>query len=366
MSDFPLFQAFPELERHFPRVVLTRLPTRVHRLENLGKQLGTQKLWMKRDDESGLRYGGNKPRKLEFLLGEAVQRDAKTIITFGALGTNHGLATAFYAKRHGLRCVLVLVEQPPNDKMLNHLQMMHHLGAELVYAGNSVGAGVFGAFQFVKQWIVQKGELPYLIMPGGSTPLGALGYVNAAFELAAQIEAGELPMPDRMYIPVGSNGSMAGLALGCRLAGITSDVVGVLVADYPTINSTGLAKLGNQCWRMMRKKVSSIPKGKLKKRDILTIKDQMGKGYAHFTPEGTQAIQSLKECEGIELEGVYSGKALAGLFKDIKEKDNRKKNILFWNTYNSMPVSDFLPPREEYTELPKAFHRYFEEPELLR
>ena len=135
-----LLRWFPELKSSLPWVALTQVPTPVHRLANLGRILEIPELWVKRDDRCGIWYGGNKPRKLEFLLGHALARRAKTVITFGALGSNHGVATTICGSRLGLRVVLLLVRQPPSDSMRQNLLLAHAQGAELVYTGNSRGA----------------------------------------------------------------------------------------------------------------------------------------------------------------------------------------------------------------------------------
>src|SRR5262249_2164386 len=157
---------------------LTTLPTRVHQLKRLGRDLGLAQLWVKRDDESGTLYGGNKPRKLEFLLADALARRRTSALTFGGIGTHHGLATPLGRRAVGLRAILLLVKQPVTEHVRRGLLLDYAAGAELHYAPNVTllaarALGVYGRE-------LLRGGLPYIIPTGGTSPLGILGYVNAA------------------------------------------------------------------------------------------------------------------------------------------------------------------------------------------
>ena len=241
-----LFRWFPELPPRLPWVELTKVPTPVQRLSGLGEVLGMGDLYVKRDDQCGLWYGGNKPRKLEFLLADALARKAKMVITFGALGSNHAVATAICGRRLGLDVVLILVDQPLSDSVRRNLLLAHAQGAELVYAGGRLGATWAAARQWLRRTIRGQRRLSYLIRPGGSSALGCLGYVNAALELAEQIKAGELPLPDDIFVPVGSNGTIAGLEVGIRLAGLSIRVVGVCVSDRLPLSAQSVTLLANR------------------------------------------------------------------------------------------------------------------------
>src|SRR5262249_7915552 len=213
---------FPALHGKLARVPLTTLPTRVHRLDRLAHAIGAEQLWVKRDDESGALYGGNKPRKLEFLLGDALADRKTAVLTFGGIGTHHGLATAICARAVGLRAILVLLKQPVTEQVRRCLLLDHAAGAELHYAPTVPLLTAPGLRVCGRELL--RGELPYIIPTGGSSPVGTLGYVNAAFELHEQITRGELPEPAWIFVPMGSGGTVAGLVLGAKLAGLRSRV----------------------------------------------------------------------------------------------------------------------------------------------
>jgi D-cysteine desulfhydrase len=203
--------------------VLSERPTPVRALADLG-------IWVKEDGAFGAGgWGGNKVRKLEWLIPDAQRRGRHSILTFGGLGTNWGLATALYAREHGLETALALVDQPIDA----------HVGAQLARLDAS-GARVYRTHTKARTvamlpWLLARnargGHPPYLLPAGGSSPVGALGYVEAAMEIAAQVEDGSLPEPAHAVVPVGTGGTAAGLALGFQLAGLRTRVVGVVVND---------------------------------------------------------------------------------------------------------------------------------------
>ncbi|HEX8207750.1 MAG TPA: pyridoxal-phosphate dependent enzyme, partial [Solirubrobacteraceae bacterium] len=207
-----------ELAPSRPCVELCALPTPVRPLEKLAPGL-----WMKDDSRTAPLWGGNKPRKLEWLIGDAKARGRRTLLTFGGLATNHGLATALYAREHGLDCVLALLDQPRDDHVERQLERIHASGAH-VYVTHTK-ARTFA----VLPWLALRHGRAYLVPPGGSSPVGALGFVEAALELAEQVRAGELPEPGTVWCALGSGGTAAGLALGLRLAGLRTKVRAVHV-----------------------------------------------------------------------------------------------------------------------------------------
>ncbi|MFQ5858603.1 MAG: 1-aminocyclopropane-1-carboxylate deaminase/D-cysteine desulfhydrase [Anaerolineae bacterium] len=355
-----LFQRFPALHRALPRAELTELPTPAHRLENLEQALAAGELWIKRDDQCGHWYGGNKPRKLEFLLGEAVAKGANTTITFGTLGTHHGLATTICAGKLGLETVLILVDEPVRDETRANLLLCHAYGARLCYAGTRRKATMLGAWHWLRRSNPLRRRFPYLIMPGGSTPRGAIGYVNAALELDDQVQAGELPEPDYIFVPVGSNGTMAGLEAGLRLTDLRTKVIGVCVSDQVRIDAQAVAKLANNALSLLSRHAPEIAGARpVQAQDVTIWHDYLGRGYAYPTPEAKQAVELMAECEGIDLELVYTGKTLAALIDAVGRPEFQSRRILFWNTYNSMPVPGLSPDEVDHRRLPPAFHRFF-------
>lgn len=359
-SDLSLFQRFPSLRPALPKAKLTELPTPAHRLNNLERALGASELWIKRDDQGGQWYGGNKPRKLEFLLGEALAQGARTVITFGTLGTHHGLATTICAGKLGLETVLILVDEPVRDETRTNLLLCHAHGAKLCYAGTRRRATALGAWQWLLHCHPLRRQFPYLIMPGGSTPRGAIGYVNAALELEEQVRAGELPEPDFIFVAVGSNGTMAGLEAGLRLTGLRTKVIGVRVSDQVQIKAESIAKLANDTLSLLGRhepEVASAPR--VVAEDVTIWHGYLGQGYAYPTPEAKRAIGLMAEDEGIKLEFVYTGKTLAALIDAVGRPEFQDKRILFWNTYNSMPVPGPVHDELDFRRLPPAFRQFF-------
>lgn len=204
------------LQTDLDRVPLGNGPTPVRELTGLGESRGVARLWIK-DDARYSEVGGNKARKLEWLLADARRRGRTTILTGGALGTNHGLATATFARRLGMRTVLVLAPQPETEHVRAQLERLRDSGAEI-----HVASGLATSF-LVAAWLMvaRAGpglRAPYLLPPGGSTPLGCVGYVRAALELGEQVAAGELPEPSHVVVALGSGGTAAGLTR-CGKAG---------------------------------------------------------------------------------------------------------------------------------------------------
>lgn len=228
-GELAIERRFPALRGRLPRVCLTSLPTRVHRLVKLERELGAEQLWIKRDDESGALYGGNKPRKLEFVLGDALKRGRRTLLTFGGIGTHHGLATALCARSVGLRTILLLLPQPVTDHVRRSLLLDYAAGAEMHYAPTVPLLTLQALWLWTREFL--RGNWPYVVPVGGSSALGTLGHVNAAIELQEQIRAGELPEPEWIFAPLGTGGTVAGLVLGAKLAGLRARIVAVQVTD---------------------------------------------------------------------------------------------------------------------------------------
>ena len=347
---------FPGFTSGLPRYRLTDLPTPVHRLAWLGRDGGIPDLWVKRDDASGRFYGGNKPRKLEWLLGDARRRGRRSVMTFGGIGTHHGLATAICARQAGLRTILVLLPQPLTDHVRHCLLLDHAYGAEL-HVAPSVSAVAATAVGLMVRGAVRR-DVPAIIPVGGTSPLGTLGYVNAALELAEQVRVGDCPEPDSIFVPLGSGGTVAGLALGLKLAGLRSRVVGVLVTDILPPSPSRLARLANRCWRQLRGAAPEVPRVCVEVGDFSIVDGFVGPGYGAPTEEAVQAIDLMRGLEGISLETTYTGKCLAALLR-LAAKEYRGQTLLFWNTYSSVDPARNLPQLPDFRELPAAFHRFF-------
>ena len=317
-------------------------------------------LYIKRDDQCGLWYGGNKPRKLEFLLGDALARSSGAVITFGGLGRNHALATAICAGKLELVPVLILVPQPVSESVRRNLLLMGSQGAELVYARGKTSATLAAVRLTLKHLVAGGGRPPYLILPGGSSPVGCLGYVSAALELAEQVKAGELPQPDDIFVPVGSNGTMAGLLVGLRLAEMDTRVVGVRVSDRLPVTPRAVARLANRCWASLTRASPAVPPGRIEPGEVTLWRQYLGKGYGHPTAEGERAASLVEDQEGITLDQVYTAKTMAALVDASEDADVKRRRVLFWHTYNSQSMEGLMPQGYDHQALPRQFHKVFE------
>jgi D-cysteine desulfhydrase len=357
MDDLSLQRWFPGVGRRLPRLVLTRLPTPVEAWERLARAAEIASLWVKCDDRSGPLYGGNKPRKLEFLLGEAQRRRRRVVLTFGGLGTHHGLATAICARTIGMRTVLVLVRQPVTDGVRRALLLDHAYGAELRLGGSVAGAVREGLRVYAQA--LRRGEWPAFIPTGGTSVRGTIGYVNAALELADQVRAGVLPEPDWVFTPVGSGGTLAGLVAGFQLAGLRTRVAGVLVTDILPPSARRLAGLANGALRRLRALDGAVPAAAVTADAFTIVTGYIGGGYGAPTEEGRAARRLVAECEGVELETTYTAKCVAALLRLAREKPYRGRTLLFWNTYSSVDPAAGIGGLPDYHALPTPFHRFF-------
>jgi len=355
-TELALVRRFPALAR-VPRHALTALPTPVQPLVRLERRRDLAALWIKRDDVSGPLYGGNKPRKLEWLLGAARQRGRSGVITFGGIGTHHGLATAICARDAGLRTALVLLPQPVTDHVRHCLRLDHAAGAEL-HLASSV-AGVAAEALRLSAAALLQGRPLGIIPTGGTSALGVIGYVNAACELADQVREGVLPEPDAIFVPLGSGGTVAGLALGCRLAGLRSRVVGVLVTDILPPSPARLAGLAGAALRRLRRASGELPEVTLGADDIAIVRDYLGSGYGATTDAGLAAQRLLLEEEGIALETTYTAKCMAALLDLAARAPYRGQTLLYWNTFSSVDTERVVGPLPDWRALPAEFHRYF-------
>jgi len=356
MSQEPLlFQKYPRLQGRVPRIPLGTFPTPVQPLPRLGQRLGCAQLWVKRDDLSGRGYGGNKVRKLEHTLADALGSGREHLVTLGAVGSNHLLATAYYARQVGLGLSGIVVPQPAQAYLRTNILCVAMLGCRIVPAGSSAGA----AAQFLRLYLRQARERrpPYLLWAGGSSTLGVLGYVEAALEIAAQVEQGLLPEPESIFVPVGSAGTLAGLVLGLKLSGLASRPVGVRVYDRTIANEVTVALLANQALRYLRRLDPGIPRRFVSPREVDLRHGYFGRGYAHFTPAGNRAVALARELEDLKLEGTYTGKTLAAFCDHVR---GRAAPQLFINTYSSASLAPLLEGCPGPAILPEPLQRYFD------
>jgi D-cysteine desulfhydrase len=330
------------LETDLERVRLGNAPTPVRELTAaLADEGGAAPVWVK-DDGAYSKIGGNKARKLEWLLADARRQRRRTVITGGALGTNHGLATATFAAKLGMRTILVLVPQPETEHVRAQLARLRASGAELHFAPGFVTSFVIAAWLIAARTGRGQGS-PYRIPPGGSNALGSIGYVDAAFELAGQVESGVLPEPSHVVVPLGSGGTSAGLLAGLRLAGMRSRLVCVLVSDIIRMDARRIAARARRTLAMLRRHGVDVTGASPSSEDVTVETDWLGPGYGHSTREGERAIRLFGERAGVELEPVYTAKTVAALLELNRRGAFGAGPVLYWHTYTH-PASDPVAP----------------------
>ena len=349
---------FPDLEK-IPWISLREYPTDVEKLERMGEARGFSNLFIKRDDRCNPVYGGNKVRKLEYMLGDAQRKEKKTLISLGAVGSNQVPAIGIFGSELGFDVVGILMDQPNALYVRENLLLDQYYGIKIVYAKNKVSE--IGAFLVEYLRTELGGGKPYFITPGASSELGNMGFVNAGFELKQQIDNGEVVEPDYIIVPSASIGTSAGLYLGCKLAGLRTRVIGVRVAMAWLVTKWRMGRMIRDINNFMRKYDSSVPVADVKRDDLILLEDYLGEDYAYFTDCSRDCVNDMFDLENIKLEHTYTGKALGGGLDRLKKQGETDANILFWNTYNSIDFSD-KTATIDYRNLPIKFQKYFTEP----
>ena len=295
----------------FPRLPLGLFPTPIHKLENISRELGVS-VYIKRDDLTGLGLGGNKTRKLEFLLADAKAQGAEIVFTTGGAQSNHAMLTAAAAGRLGLRAILVLKRRGVTACVGNQL-LEKLMGTDVRFVDTDDYADIYAEMDRIGQ---ELGRPYYMIPCGGSNALGSLGYVACAQEISRQG-----CRFDHLICAEGSGGTMAGLALGARLFLPGTRVYGMMVDSDPFEEIT--PRLMRQAAELLEAEVDITP-------EEYTLRDMCGPGYAIPSREGNAAVALMAEREGIFLDPVYTGKAFAGLLELAREGCfGRDETVLF-------------------------------------
>ena len=351
MADF-LGKAYPRLAERLHKVPLADLPTPVEDVE-FRTDAGPRSIAVKRDDVSNPRYGGNKIRKLEYIFQRAAERGARRIATFGAVGSNHALATAIFAAGCGFACTCFLGPQRRTRGIAKTLNMHRQLGTEIVRFGGSVDR-----LATLRRYL--RGRQAWVVPLGGSSWLGAVGFVNAGLELASQIDSGELAVPDRVYIANGTMGSSVGLALGLALAGLPIELHAVRVVDENVASPRAFERLLGKTAMMLRRIDASIPSD-LSDRTRVHWRDEfLAGGYAAADDATVRAVTLASDRLALALETTYTGKAMAALLHDLASPEYDGGNYLFWNTYNSRPLPVTAEPPKTPDNIPEEFMTYFD------
>ncbi|MBL8201433.1 MAG: pyridoxal-phosphate dependent enzyme [Chromatiales bacterium] len=336
------------------RLALAALPTALEPAARLGAAIGAPNLLTKRDDLAGPVYGGNKVRKLEYLLGDAIARGCDAVVTFGAAGSNHALATAVYAKQVGLDCYAVLTDQIPTPWVANTLRWHCLLGTRIVPTTGFVESQAEAAR--LRAMHPTGPDKLYEIPWGGSSPLGSLGFVDAGAELAAQLAARRIGGPVRIYLPCGTMGSVAGLLVGLRMARVPATVVSVKVVPQHVVDAAAVLRLAGDICELLR--AGTAPSAEDLAAHLEFRGEFAGEGYAIPTPECVEAVALARDLEGLKLDTTYSGKALACLVADARSGRLTGQVPVFWQTWNSRPYPAGLPDAD-ISALPEAFLKFF-------
>ena len=314
-----------------PRLELAKLPTPLDRVENLGKSLGDLDLWFKRDDLTGFGLGGNKVRSLEYLAADAMKVNSNILITGGSPGSNHVRTTMAVAAHLGLKGVAVLSGTRPS-KTNGNLLLNQLLDAKLVFTGNPDRSYIDNYIEDEAERLRGKGESPYMIRRGGVSSLGCIGYVSAAVEICSQLQSLNLN-PDILLCATGCGVTQAGLLVGFKLMGLNCRLYGITVS-----------RTRNECIAYIKQLINETEdvlglESRVKNDEIFVFDEYIGEGYSVPTSEGIDAIRLVAQTEGIFLDPIYTGKAMAGLTDLVKKgligSDN---TVIFLHTGGSPSI----------------------------
>jgi 1-aminocyclopropane-1-carboxylate deaminase/D-cysteine desulfhydrase-like pyridoxal-dependent ACC family enzyme len=329
MSALPpnaLEQRYPDLA--LPRIALGRFPTPVERLP---ATVGGAPLWCKREDLSGDRYGGNKVRKLEYLLAASAPV-GRPLLSIGADGSHHLLATALFAREVGLETWGVFAPQPPSPHVRANRACLEQIlaGWVEVPARPLIPLGVLAVRA---RLLARRRPQPLGIPAGGSSPTGVVGWVSGGLELAAQVAAGVLPPPQEVWLPFGSGGNAAGLLLGLRLGGLRTRVMAVRVVEWPLVSGLTARWLARRTLALLMRR-GLRPPPSLHLGGLFVVEGFLGPGYGAGTPAAERALRRAREEFGLALDTTYTAKALAGcLARDGPPGDP----VVFLDTVSATP-----------------------------
>jgi len=304
-----LFRRYPALADRVPWIPLGTFPTPIEPCDVEASD-GTRRIWVKREDRSSARYGGNKVRKLEFLLAEARRRGAKRVITVGAAASHHAFATLVHGRDAGFDCTLVLFPQPYTPHVETMLRLDAAFGADIVWASRMELVPVALLRARLAHWRAPA----FNIAAGGSDATGTLGWISGGLELAAQLQSGETPRPASIHVAGGTLGTAAGLATGLALAGCEVPVVATRITSRLITNERVLARLIAGVSAVLEAAGVRVPSVDRIASRVEIRHGQIGRGYGHETDASRRALDTFSDA-GIGLEPTYTAKACAELLQ---------------------------------------------------
>lgn len=324
-----------DLTQHFPFINLIPGPTPVHAIPQIGEWIGLSELFVKREDATAPGYGGNKVRNLEFLLGAAIKARAQKIVTLAPRGSNFVAALSAQAARVDLP-VEIFQFNPASSALIDAQDAFSRKFGVRVH---EFGPGKYaGAIRGTLSMRLERNA--YEIAPGGSSAIGVLGHVNAVFELAQQIRAGEIPMPNLIVVGAGTCGTLAGLIVGLKLTGLPTQVIGVRCVDKIVCNRLRVAQLANETLRLLG---SSM---RVRRADV-DLRDIGGISYGRPLEGSHQLISDVRALSGIVLDTTYTSKVFTFLRSESSRGGFAGKKVLFWNTFSPAalrtPLMDSKP-----------------------
>ncbi len=319
----PIDNALPGIAAHLPCAGFAALPTPVQTA-----RVDDRQIWVKRDDLSHPEYGGNKVRKLEFILAAAQRAGQQRVVTFGATGTHHGLATALFCRQLGLECEVLLFDQPDSPHVRENRARLQDSGAICTPCG-SLARTVLRFYLHPRR--LRRDTL--FLFAGGSGEIGTLAFVNAALELADQVAEGEAVQPSRIYCATSSGSTLAGLTLGVALLGWDTRVIGVQVADaklgpFDACTTGSVDALMRRTLRWLEQRGVVWPAAC---PEVILDDSWLGAGYGHPTRAAEQAARVFEESLGVPLDLTYTAKAFAAL-----RADTAPGEVLYWHTLSSV------------------------------
>lgn len=333
MRKIPLFNLDPEKRKVWIPLIEENTP--VYKLDYLSKELGHPDLYVKREDMTCTSaYGGNKVRNLEFLLGDAINKNATTIITMAPLGSNFVAALSAQAERVCLKTKIYHFVPHENKQIEGHARysslrkgvtLKIHKGC---YPLSLLGAGI----SYSKQ-LLSFDKNTYRMPTGGSSYLGALGHLNSFLEMIEQVKNKEIPMPDSIIVGAGTCGTMAGLLAGKIISGANIEIIGVRCVDKIICNRFNINHLVTQILSQFNKKNT------LKNKEINIVENNF-QAYGKELVGSDKIIDVMKKKENIDLDTTYTTKVVSYVTRFIDEKENKSKKILYWHTYSPVAMRD--------------------------
>lgn len=326
----------------YPRLRLTPLPTPLAYMKNLSEYLGGPRIYVKRDDVGSLAFGGNKTRKLEYIMAQAVAEGADTVVTLGGVQSNWVRQTVAAAKALGMDAVAVLEGEKPNV-IQGNLMLDMLMGAQLIYmpgisqeVEDREIASEFPITGPIAEELRRQGKKPFLAPLGGATPIGHLGYINMVDELMSQTAEMGIK-PTHIFLGTGTGGTHAGMQLGLRLSGADAKLVGISVSYHTRPKEEEIAEMCTQAMAFYGANGSFAPE------DVTVNYDYVGAGYGAITPEAIEAVRLAARLEGLIMCHTYAGKALSGLIGMIRKGDLTRDDVVIF-VHTGGGTADFEHP----------------------